>query len=265
MINRVEILAAGWGRHLETFLHGNGKLRKIDIPANFAVIHHQQYGIILYDTGYSPRFFEATRNWPERLLRYLTPVVRLTSAAEQLAERGLVPSHLILGHLHPDHIAGLKDFPQVRFHAPATQKPLFEMGRWASLRHLILRDYWPPDFGERIRWVEPVESSSAFGPTFPILEGLTGVPLPGHARGQMGLMLQCEGHKLFLIADAAFTSQALRENLLPNWLLRGVADNWEEARDTFDKLRDFQREHPQWLLIPSHCPEMVGRTFPPHG
>lgn len=255
------MLAAGWGRHFEFFLHGNGSFKKIDTPALFAVIHHSQHGIILYDTGYASHFFSATRRFPERLLRYLTPVERLRSAAEQLKERGWTAQHLILGHLHPDHIAGLRDFKEVRFHAPTAQRPARAWGRWRSLQHVILTDFWPTDFDRRVNWLEPDTEFPPFGPAYSILDDFIGVPLPGHARGQMGLYFRCGEERVFLVADSVFTCRALRENLTPSKLMNTITDDWKAMEETADMVRRFQREHPDVHLIPSHCGERVGFTL----
>lgn len=258
VITRVEILAAGWGRHLEFFLHGNGSWNRIDTPALFALIHHKTHGRILYDTGYAHHFFEATRPFPERLMRYLTPVERLRSAAEQLEARGLKADHLIVGHLHPDHIAGLRDFPGIPFHAPISQRPGRSWNRWQGLKHVLLQHLWSPTFDEQVQWLEPDTEFPPFGKATTVLDDFIGVDLPGHALGQMGLYFQCGRRKVLLAADAVFTSRALREGLWPSRLMGAVTHDWEQMKSTARRLRKFQEENPEILIIPSHCGEMAG-------
>ena len=69
----VRFVDGGYCRQNEGFVGGPcGNVR--DFHAMFVHGIHPEHGEFLIDTGYSPAFFDATRQFPERLLRRLTPV-----------------------------------------------------------------------------------------------------------------------------------------------------------------------------------------------
>ena len=73
----------------------------VDFPSMVGVIRHPEIGVILFDTGYDPQFFEATTPFPERFYRWTTPV-RLygeDTAAAQLARMGIAAEDLSLIHI----------------------------------------------------------------------------------------------------------------------------------------------------------------------
>lgn len=49
-----------------------GRRRQIRFYALWGLIEHPRHGLILYDAGYTPRFYEATARWPARLYAELT-------------------------------------------------------------------------------------------------------------------------------------------------------------------------------------------------
>ncbi|MEI2826429.1 MAG: MBL fold metallo-hydrolase [Dermatophilaceae bacterium] len=116
---RVELIVAGSCRSVGGLAVAGQGLRPIDFPALVAVIEHPRTGIVLFDTGYTDRFDEQTRPFPQRFYRWLTPM-RLAPEATvvaQLAARDISADdveHVVVSHLHADHVAGLRDFPRAR-------------------------------------------------------------------------------------------------------------------------------------------------------
>ena len=70
---KLTLMRAGVTHTIEKFFMPGGKWRKIDVPAMFALIEHPKEGYILFDTGYSRRFFEATRRFPLKIAAWITP------------------------------------------------------------------------------------------------------------------------------------------------------------------------------------------------
>ena len=115
----VELIVAGHCVQLERFVRRGGAWRPIEFPSAVAVIPLPDGGAALFDTGYAPRFHAATARLPYRLYGALLPVTctDADSAVTQLAERGIAPEQvrlIVLSHLHGDHVAGLRDFPEAR-------------------------------------------------------------------------------------------------------------------------------------------------------
>ena len=78
----------------------------VRFEAIWAEIDHPTQGKILYDTGYTWRFLDATKRFPQRIYAELTKVSILP---EEEAHRQVDPSqvkHLICSHIHADHVGG---------------------------------------------------------------------------------------------------------------------------------------------------------------
>ena len=106
---KVSIFAAGFCACPEHIAIQGGRWRNIRFPAMFALLEHPRFGAILFDTGYSYRFFDVTRRFPERLYALMTPVTlhEQQLAVNQLAACGLKPadiSHVIISHFHAESI-----------------------------------------------------------------------------------------------------------------------------------------------------------------
>lgn len=71
----LSILSAGYCLHPERLTLRGGTLKPVAFPAGYALIRHPEYGPILFDTGYSARFFQETASLPASLYRKITPVV----------------------------------------------------------------------------------------------------------------------------------------------------------------------------------------------
>src|SRR5690625_6199902 len=96
------------------------KRKEMKLPALFSLIEHPTHGYILFDTGYSERFYEATAVVPYSIYAKVTPVVLRSgeSAIEQLVKKGIKPqdiAYVFISHFYDGHIAGLKDFPHSQF------------------------------------------------------------------------------------------------------------------------------------------------------
>lgn len=261
-----DLLRVGHCNHPECVAMRGGSFKPIEFPALVGLIHHPVFGYMLYDTGYSRHFWDATRTFPECLYRQITPA-KLPPEEElihQLELRGIRPEQIgtiLISHFHADHVAGLRDFPQARF--ICTKEELAEMqvkGRLARLRGAFLPHLFPDDFHERVSYAEeqPVMDPGLAG--FPeaydlVGDGsLLGVSLPGHARSQLGLCFtETSGKRIFLIGDACWKLEALERRKLPSRVTKLLfADNKRYA-EIFFKLADLHHSDPALTIIPSHC------------
>lgn len=223
---------------------------------------------MLFDTGYSDAFFQATRPFPERLYRWLTPVELPPEQRllDQLRQRGFEAhdvSHVFLSHLHADHMAGLGDFPRAR--VTVMRAEVDAMGndsRIGRLRRGYLRTLLPPDFMTRLSYVEDARSVTLAASMRPFTEGfdllddgtLIAVPLPGHTPGQIGLLLtMADDLPVFLVADACWSLDAVKLGRPPSRIASMLFSNRREYLDTFEALRRLTAQHPSLHVLPSHC------------
>ncbi|MFC5406127.1 MBL fold metallo-hydrolase [Cohnella soli] len=264
------LMSAGYCVHPEFVTLRGGSLRTAAYPAGFACIRHPEHGWILFDTGYSPRFQELTQSLPYSLYRRITPV-RLnqeSTAIHQLARLGISAKevrYIILSHFHADHIGGLRDFPSARFLYPQeAYDAVRTLGPIKATRAGFIAGLLPDNFAAVGQSIEREAAIVKLDDSIPFPEGrdlfgdgsLIAIPLPGHAAGQIGLLLNTAPAQVLLCADAAWSSRALRENRPPHPLAGLVMYDRQAYRDTFERLRSWQTIHPQLIIVPSHC-----RTF----
>ena len=245
--------------------------RQIACHAPVALLGHPAHGWTLFDSGYAPRILAATRGWPFGLYRRMTPL-RLPArgaVVDQLGALGLVPGdirRIVVSHFHADHIAGLRDFPQARFIASraAWEDASRRQGFRALLRGVIPA-LIPDDFAARATLLDPFTGPPlpALGPTHDLFGDGAAllVALPGHARGQIGLLAWTERGPLLLAADGCWLTQSYRERRPPAPFATLIADDPRAVADTIDKLHAFAAARPDVAILPIHCPEALGREL----
>ena len=263
----------GHCRHPQAMTIQGGTWAPVEFPALAFVIEHPVEGYLLFDTGYDPAFWHATEPFPERLYRWATPpqLPATEDLVTQLAARGIAPGdirHLILSHFHADHMAGTHRFARATIHAArAGYEAMCAGSRLASVRRGMLRALVPPNFGARVRWFED-DAAVALPPDLaPFTEAadllgdgsLLAVPLPGHCPGHWGLAIREEAGFHLLVADAAWSSEAIRTDTPPPWLTATLLGDAEAGRATLHDLHRLRVRNPDVRLTPSHCAECAAR------
>lgn len=261
---RVRLFTTGFTEVSFPLVERGGNRERVPIHASFALIEHPVHGITLFDTGYSPRFHEATKHWPYRLQARLTPVK--TSAAAsclgQLKTAGVDPGdvkRIVLSHLHADHICGLADFPDADIIASRSAwEAVAGKSSWAAVKRGFLPALLPSDIHQRL-YLLPEFADPGIGPFRHCHDlfhdgSIRLLKIPGHATGQIGLLAQTgTEQREFLVADAAWTTRTITEDLKPTLAFRMIADSARQARETIRKLNEFHQQFPKTRIIPTHC------------
>lgn len=263
------LFAAGSCRHLEAVAVKGGAWRQAVFPALFAAVETSR-GWLVVDTGYAPRVLEECRSGWWRLYPVLLPVsVGPEETAARRMEAVLQDGEKIAGvfltHFHADHEGGLKDFPDVPVWAG---REAWEASRdlrgFASLRAAHLPGLLPEDLPGRLRLLEcsdarvPDWVPAGWSAGSDVLgDGtLWAVPLPGHAPGQLGLMFQDgDGGVVFLVADALWRIDWLKDGHGPRWPVWFVTHDWRALHETIGTLRALHRARPDVRILPFHCRE----------
>ena len=230
---------------------------KVMLPA-LAHFIETKTSSLLVDCGYGDAFFTATDKFPGKAYRLVTPVI-LPPAEHLQKQLPRLPDHVVLTHMHGDHVAGLLDLPA---HIPVSASG-------QAIAHLRGLSNWratlaacPPYLRDGIlsRNPQPVEDKPIINTglaQFPHGNDLTGtgdvisIPLPGHGVGQIGIWLPQAA--TFLIADAAYSRDGLRTGLLPPAFVLATLGDAKTYRDTFNRLRTLMQDRPDISVIPSHC------------
>ena len=264
----VTLLSAGYCLGQEHHTLRNGSRKILRFPALFALIEHPTEGYILFDTGYTRRFFDVTRRFPNRFYRIITPVTisNEQTAVAKLEQLGIRPDqirYVIVSHLHADHVAGLKDFPTARVICSETAFTFARQARGLkALRAAYIPELMPDDFFERTDVLSPASGryryDNFWGEQYDLFgDGLLRmVPLPGHARGQMGVLAQTAEREVFLAADVCWHSVSYREMVLPPRRAGLIMDSWSDFRQSLEKVHRYHKANPETLIVPTHCQEI---------
>lgn len=244
-------------------------------PALCGLFEHPTRGWMLFDTGYSSHFSDATNALPERLYRWVTP---FTLPAEetlltQLKALGISADeigYVLISHMHGDHISGIKDFPDARFLTMrAEHDAMRKKSRLNGLMHAFLPALLPNDFASRVIFAEDTKKITLPSEFHPFESGfdlfgdssVIGVPLPGHSRGQMGVVFrQADDRLIFMVADACWSKPGLIKNQGPTWLASRIFDSVGDYSRTFNNLQRLASRREAPTLIPSHC-EQTWKDF----
>jgi glyoxylase-like metal-dependent hydrolase (beta-lactamase superfamily II) len=269
---KLKALIAGSCSHPEALVLSGGGIRSVRFPSSVAVIEHPKEGVILLDTGYSPRFAEITRKLQGKLYSWISNVEIEPSetATEQLIRSGISPDDvrlIVISHFHGDHLGGVADFPRARFVYFESALRTFEaMTPLQARLKGFLGELLPKDFGSRSERVE----QSQLQP-FTRLPGFTQgakllpdgsiwmIPLPGHAPGHTGLWLETEDGPELLVADACWKRESFEQLRFPNPLASLLFEDTVDYRRTLRKLYTLHLERPEVRITPCHCENSLAR------
>jgi N-acyl homoserine lactone hydrolase len=202
------------------------------LPIHAWLIEHPD-GPLLVDTGE----LATSRDMP--IARF--HVTRADEIDQELERAGYTPDDLaavVLTHLHGDHANGLARLPGVRALASADA---LTKGGTRRLR-------------KRGTTAEPIELTTRTFGAFAQSTPLTGdgrvlaVPVPGHARGQIAVLVVEDDHHVLLAGDSAY-SQAQLVDQQPD----GVSVSAREAVRSMQTILAHAARHPT-VFLPSHDP-----------
>ncbi|MEO8765089.1 MAG: MBL fold metallo-hydrolase [Ginsengibacter sp.] len=263
---KVKFFASGYCTAFAKILNLDGDKPGRKFYATWCLVTHLEYGNILFDTGYTERFYSATKKYPGKAYSLLTPVyIDNKDAAKTLLEvEGITAgevNYIVISHFHADHIGGLIDFPNARF---VCSRDAYEQVRslngWRAVKKGILKTLLPENFESRILFIED-HYSTYVDPASDLkfyrlfnLESLQVVFLPGHAKGMLGLMIRSNDRNYLFATDAAWDTLAFEKRVLPKKIVRFFFDSWSGYRETYDKLYRLKKHNPGIQLMFTHCP-----------
>jgi glyoxylase-like metal-dependent hydrolase (beta-lactamase superfamily II) len=243
-----------------------GRKQKIAFQALWGLIEHPEKGWILYDTGYTERFFNATKRFPNKVYAMMTKVViNPENEVKAQLERHNISAkdikHVIITHFHADHVAGMLDFPEATFYASrAALTQTLKISKFIAFSKGILKDLHPEDLERRTQVIEDICTlipDDILGTKYDLFgdESLMVVPLPGHAAGQVGLLLETATKPYFLIADACWLKKSYEDLTLPNPIVKLFFHSWSDFKKSLNTVHNYHKANPNATIVPTHCSE----------
>lgn len=235
---------------------------RVEFPVRYGLLFHPRQGPVLIDTGYTRELW-AVRGMEAAIYRgLLAPKLLAAQDPSAVLERaGLRPAdvrHVIVTHLHPDHISALGRFHGARIYASEETLNL-----WSARRSMmdglypLLRGLLPPFDSAN---VAPVESASNVAlPWGGVGRDLFGdgtivtLPLPGHVSGHLGVFFPERDIPILYGVDVAWVRSGYRHGRLPPVPLRAAIKDVRQAKESAEIVRRAER----WgaVVVLCHDPE----------
>lgn len=197
---------------------------------------------VLFDTGYAPGAWET--GWRGAAYRRVLPpsVDDADDIGRQLPAAGIDPAsvtHVVLSHLHPDHVGGVRWFPEATF---VMSGSLLGTLQSARIRDGILPGLLPEWFS-RARMLlltdDSFESATRAGIELRAADVFDDgsyliVDLPGHAAGHIGALVD---GRVLLAGDAAWGNDLIDVADELRMLPRAIQHDYAAYRRTSTTLR----------------------------
>jgi glyoxylase-like metal-dependent hydrolase (beta-lactamase superfamily II) len=247
-------------------ISGKGKAK---FYAVWALIHIESIGYVLFDTGYSNAFKNATHRFPDRIYRWVTPIQikQNESALDLLEKEGIQANdirYIIVSHFHADHIAGLTDFPKAQIIcSKSSYQEVKELKGWRAVKKGILHGLIPQDIEQRIQFIEDIADLATTNEQgilqYKLFEQdeFQLIALPGHAKGMLGFIYLQESNHLLYATDAAWDISCFEQKILPKKVVKLFFDCWDDYLETWDKLHHYKKMHSNVNLLFTHCPKTL--------
>jgi glyoxylase-like metal-dependent hydrolase (beta-lactamase superfamily II) len=182
-------------------------------PVAVAVVVHPRHGVVLVDTGLSREQTHPFRYYSVRAGGLNSGIWRDSGnriapagdLREQLAGLGIASAdvkHVVLTHLHEDHVGEVLRFPSATVHVSKLE--------WDDRARVS----YTPSFDAVERWDHFAFEHGAFGP-FDASRDLLGdrsillLPTPGHSMGHVVALVQLEDGPALVTGDALYSLRHL--------------------------------------------------------
>lgn len=227
---------------------------RLDIPA-FLVKHPK--GHVLFDTGLHPDMETMPKKKMGRLAYFFLPfkAERGQNIKAQLEADGVRPeeiAHVVISHLHMDHVGMIDAFPKAVVHVDRRE--------WEAQKQLVARKPAPYLFDPlgseanlRLRLVD-LSSAPVFGP-FDHGEDLYKdgslllLDLSGHTAGNLGLWVNADSGPLVLTGDASWILDNHQDLALP---LKGHIHDLRSYWRRLYQLQEAQKALQRLVIFPGH-------------
>jgi glyoxylase-like metal-dependent hydrolase (beta-lactamase superfamily II) len=204
-------------------------------------------GLVLVDTGLGLDDY-SNPAWMTKFFQVITIMLfdPNEAAVNRIKQLGYQPedvTHILLTHMHFDHISGLPDFPHAKVHVHRREYDAFTSGKIRQFTEFAYNPRYvahQPDFS----LYDQVDSKwyNFDAIRLPFEPEMYFIPLYGHSRGHCGIAIKTSGGWFFHAGD----SGAVYNDETPAWIIKLVLGPHDPT------LRAFMKAHPEVLLTNSH-------------
>ncbi len=243
-IRSVRRYECGYCENQLAFAYRGHPLERRRFPSNAFLIEHASAGYILFDTGYSTDIYRC--GWRGRLYNSLNPafIEPAGHLSAQLATDEIDPGairYVVLSHLHPDHVGGLKFFPNATIIVSQATRNTY---RHPRTRDLVFPHLFPDWFDEHLQVLDQNQLTSGGdklvrGHDLLGDQSLLVTSLGGHTQGQLGIYLP---QRLLLAADACWGEDLMPYALRMRPAVRWVNDDYQAYLQRVNDLADLRQK-----------------------
>ena len=268
---KFELKSAGYCESEKHHVLKGAEKKTIKFFATYAHIEHPVHGHILFDTGYTKRFYDATQKLPFSIYAKVTKVYISDeeTVISALRQKGVEPedvNYIIISHFHADHIGGLKDFPSAQFIcSKVAWEDVRDRKGMAALKRAFIPSLMPADFVQRAKMIEIDKSEKEvdyLGKVIDLFDdgSILLCQLEGHAKGQIGALIETDEQPVLMVADAAWLRENYLNMHLPSPIVKLFFDSWKNFKKSLQRVHNFHKANPDTVIIPCHC-EATFREF----
>ena len=215
----------------------------VDVPVPFYVVEHPD-GVALFDCGLPATMVEREDSYRQALRASdidasLTPEETVTRHLERLEIDPARVRHVVISHLHFDHVGGLRELPNARL---VVQRREWEAGfdREAATRYGLRKRFF--DLGHEVQLIEGEHDLFRDGST-------VCVPSYGHTPGHQSLRVRSDQGDHILVADACYNHHVVESRRFPanadHAAMDGSLDRLLDMRET-GTVMVFGHDPDQW-------------------
>jgi N-acyl homoserine lactone hydrolase len=215
----------------------------LNVPIMSHIILHEEMGYFLFDTGLDASYAHDPRGGIKGAFADEFNQVKGENIKHHLDRLNINLSCVFLSHMHPDHIAGVRELPK-------------------NIPYIIgkgeIEEYKPEKYGDFLSGVEKIyeidfsklEDKPPLGGCADILGdgSIWAVNTPGHSKGHMSFLINSLKGPIFLTMDAAFIMDNLKLKVAPcdfTW-------NVNMAQESLEQIISFLIDYPDVRVRPGH-------------
>ncbi len=232
---------------------GESIFKDYTISHSAILIRHEK-GNVFFDTGLGEHIDEQFKEMPG-LLQPLLKFNFNKSALDQVSNKIEHPDNIILSHLHWDHAGGIEDFPDSEIWTSKLDLDTAMVADNGSLKSQL--------DSKSIKW-NFIDYNDIAYENFPKSFDFYGdgslvlVPMPGHTPGSLGLFVNLQSGKRYLLTgDVTYGLLGFTKPAEKSFLLKYAIDTDREVLiQTILRVHYLMKQYPDLIVVPAHDSEV---------